>query len=638
MVEQIDANTGLAKVVRIIAAIISIIVFISIPAGFFSIAYKYESEEIYREATLGADIVSETIYSNPDLWKFNEHRLVGALKQVQSRIYVHQSIVTDENGKTIAMLPAELDHPVFSRSVELTDGEKIVGKITVAESMRPLLFDTAMAGLYSSILALAIYFALKILPLRALNRVIRHLDESQKLLREEIQAKELALVEARDMGITMRHQAQHDALTNLPNRVLLHDRLQQAILICRREKKTLALIMMDLDRFKSINDTLGHHSGDLVLQQVAKRLLYVLRVSDTVARLGGDEFAILLPSVNGHTGVVITAKKIIEAVKEPLKLENQMLHISASLGIVLFPEHGDDPAALMRCADVAMYSAKNAQTGFEIYNVEQDLENTRKIYLQNDLRGAIEGNQLILHYQPKIDLATNRVCSVEALVRWQHPTEGLVFPDDFVPIAEQNSLIKLLTREVLRMALRQLSKWKTTGLALPVAINISGVNLQDPTFSDQVVEILGEFSVSPSMIEMEITETAIMEDPMSAIKTVNKLRDIGIVISIDDFGTGYSSMAYLKKLLVAKIKVDKSFVMDMAKNANDLVIVRSTIELAHNLGLTVIAEGVESEEILEQLRSLGCDVAQGYYMSRPISADKLNEWLEKSIWGIDNDS
>lgn len=635
MTDHVNAYAGLAKVVKIVAAIIALIVFAAIPAGFISIAYEYESEELYMEASLGADVVSEIIYANPGLWQFNEHRLVGVLQQVQSRNDAHRIIITDEHGKTVASIPADLDPPVLTRNVDLTDDGKIVGRISVSESMQSLLFDTAIAGLFSALLALAIYTALKIFPLRALTRVVRSLDESRELLRAEIQAKERALLEAQDIGIAMRHQALHDSLTNLPNRILLHDRLQQAILTGRREKKILALIMMDLDQFKAINDTLGHQTGDLVLQQIATRLQHVLRSSDTVARLGGDEFAVLLTAVTAHAGAVVTANKILETIRQPLKIENHTLHVGASLGIVFSPEHGDDPATLLRCADVAMYSAKRAQTGFEIYNVEQDLQNTRKVALQNDLRAAIEENQLILHYQPKIDLATNRVCSVEALVRWQHPTEGLIFPDDFVPIAEQNGLIRPLTRSVLKMALQQSTVWQQKGLALPIAINISGINLQDPTFSDQVIETMRDYAVSPALLEMEITETALMEDPLAAIETIRKLRDIGIIVAIDDFGTGYSSMAYLKKLLVAKIKVDKSFVMDMVNNANDLVIVRSTIDLAHNLGMSVVAEGVETETALEQLRSLGCDVAQGYHMSRPISADKLGEWLEKSTWGLD---
>lgn len=629
-----DTYADLTKVVKTVAGTVALIVLIAIPSGFFLIATKYESAKLDMEASRGANVVSEIIYANPDLWKFNEHRLVGVLKQTLSRGDTHNAVITDMQGNTIAALPADIGRPTQSFSIDLTDGEKIVGKITVTHSRRPLLIDTAFSGLFSALLALAIYFVLKILPLRALTTVIERLDESQQSLRKEIQAKGMALSEAKDVGVALRHQALHDALTNLPNRTLFYDRLQQGISIARRDNKMLALIMLDLDQFKAINDTLGHRAGDIVLQQVGTWLQQMLRGSDTIARLGGDEFAILLALVHGREEAVITAQRILETILRPLVLENQTLHIGASLGIVLFPEHGEDPAALLWCADVAMYSAKRAQSGFEFYNVEHDVINARKIALQNDLRAAIEGNQLVLHYQPKIDLVTNRVCSVEALVRWQHPVNGLIFPDEFIPIAEQSGLIRRLTCTVLRMALQQATEWQMKGLALPIAINISGVDLQDSNFSEQVIKIMGEYTVSPTLIEMEITETALMADPLSAIVTIQKMRDIGIVVSIDDFGTGYSSMAYLKKLVVSRIKVDKSFVMDMITSPNDMVIVRSTIELAHNLGMSVVAEGVETEEAMEQLKLLGCDVAQGYHMSRPVPAEKLNEWLEKSRWGL----
>ena len=431
----------------------------------------------------------------------------------------------------------------------------------------------------------------------------------------------------------MRHQALHDGLTNLPNRILLHDRLKQAALIGQREKKLFGLIMMDLDQFKAINDTLGHHVGDLVLQQVATRLQQLLRGSDTVARLGGDEFAILLISVTDMSGVVTAAQKILDSLRQPLCIEEHTLHAGASLGLVLFPDHGNDPETLLRCADVAMYSAKRAQSGFSIYNVEQDSQQAKKIVLERDLREAIDMGQLVLHYQPKINLLSNRISGVEALVRWEHPKEGILYPDDFIPVAEKNGLIKPLTRAVLIMALRQSTIWHNKNIHIPIAINISGVNIQDQTFPDQVAKIMQDYPVPSSLLEMEITETALMEDPLCAIETIKKLGSLGITITIDDFGTGYSSMAYLRKLLVAKIKVDKSFVVDMVLNKNDNVIVRSTIDLAHNLGLTVVAEGVETEEVLDTLKSLGCDTAQGYHMGHPVTSDGLNKWLEESGWG-----
>lgn len=629
---------SLAKIVQVVAGAISLIAFIAIPLGYFFVAYRYESAALQVEANRSANSILEIIDANPDSWRSDKRRLVVTLILNAPVTAMHRNHIRDEHGNSIAFIPVELDWPVFSRSAVLSNGnrvagEKVIGKVEVAKSMRPLLLASGIAALFSAVLALAIYFALKILPLRALTRVVKSLDEAQELLRGEIQAKEQALLEARDIGSAMHHQAMHDGLTNLPNRILLHDRLQQAILISLREKKMLALIMMDLDQFKAINDTLGHHCGDMVLQQVATRLLQVLRGSDTVARLGGDEFAILLTAVSGRDGVIIAAQKILETVRQPINIGSRTLHIGASLGIVLFPEHGDDSTKLLRCADVAMYSAKRARTGFAIYDAEQDLQNTKLSFLKNDLQTAIEENQFLLHYQPKIDLASNRICGVEALLRWQHPTEGLIFPDDFIPISEQNGLIKPLTRMVLKMALQQLTEWQQQGLVLPIAINISAINLQDPSFPDQVLEIMRDFTVPPTLLEMEVTETALMQNPLCAIATVKKLCEIGILISIDDFGTGYSSMAYLKKLVVAKIKVDKSFVIDMIKNENDNIIVRSTIDLAHNLGLTVVAEGVETAEALERLRSLGCDTVQGYHMGRPGSIEQLSVWLEESNYG-----
>ena len=422
-------------------------------------------------------------------------------------------------------------------------GYYLISYYAEGQSTSQLQAQALIAGGIGILLAFAIYFTLKIFLLRTLTGIILGLEESRKLLREEVLAKELALLKAQDIGVAMRHQALHDGLTNLPNRILLHDRLKQAALIVQREKKLFGLIMMDLDQFKAINDTLGHHVGDLVLQQVATRLQQLLRGSDTVARLGGDEFAILLISVTDMSGVVTAAQKILDSLRQPLCIEEHTLHAGASLGLVLFPDHGNDPETLLRCADVAMYSAKRAQSGFSIYNVEQDSQQAKKIVLERDLREAIDMGQLVLHYQPKINLLSNRISGVEALVRWEHPKEGILYPDDFIPVAEKNGLIKPLTRAVLIMALRQSTIWHNKNIHIPIAINISGVNIQDQTFPDQVAKIMQDYPVPSSLLEMEITETALMEDPLCAIETIKKLGSLGITITIDDFGIGYSSMA-----------------------------------------------------------------------------------------------
>lgn len=476
-------------------------------------------------------------------------------------------------------------------------------------------------------------------------------DMSQKLhaLYEERRQAEITVlklnedlehrVEARTMELAiankeLTHQALHDALTDIPNRTLLYERLQQAIVVAKRERKTVALMMMDLDHFKEINDTMGHHTGDLVLQAVATRLRNVLRQSDTVARLGGDEFAMVLPGAGDKNSAILAAKKILNAVQIPISMEGRNLDIGASLGIVLYPDEGDEASLLLQRADVAMYAAKRGKTGYAYYNTDADRYSVDRLALKSELRHAIQNNELVLYYQPKIDFSSNCISGLEALVRWQHPRHGLMFPDDFIPLAERTNLIKPLTEWVLQEALRQSCVWHADDMPLTVAVNISAINLQDPDFIKSVADALHKTGASAEWLELEITETAIMKEPAVAIAAIAELNRMGVQLAIDDFGTGYSSMAYLKKLLVAKIKIDKSFVMDMHSNNNDAVIVRTLIGLGHSLGLSVVAEGVESTEIWNDLKTLGCDSAQGYSMSRPIPPDKLDEWLRQSHWGF----
>ncbi|MEK7303770.1 MAG: EAL domain-containing protein, partial [Pseudomonadota bacterium] len=365
---------------------------------------------------------------------------------------------------------------------------------------------------------------------------------------------------------SLQHQAMFDSLTNLPNRVLLADRLQQTALIARREKRLFGLFAMDLDRFKEINDTLGHHIGDRVLQHVAACTRSCLRESDTVARMGGDEFTILLATVSGVDGAVAVAKKILKAIGEPFVIAGRNLEIGASIGVVVFPQHGDDLDALMRQADAAMYTAKQAQSGYRVYSDDLGHGADDRMALQSELRQAIANNELVLHYQPKIDFNAAQVSGVEALVRWQHPVHGLMAPDTFIPLAEQTGLIKPLTKWVLKTALRQCEEWYRTGISLSMSINVSAISIQDPEFPGQMAKMLEDFDVPISQVELEITETAVMSEPVRAVECIRQLSALGFQIAIDDFGTGYSSMAYLKELLVAKIKIDKSFVKDMASN------------------------------------------------------------------------
>jgi diguanylate cyclase (GGDEF)-like protein len=426
-----------------------------------------------------------------------------------------------------------------------------------------------------------------------------------------------------------QHQALHDALTGLPNRTLLHDRIGQAIRQADRELVPAALLLLDLDRFKEVNDTLGHHYGDQLLVQVGDRLRGRLREVDTVARLGGDEFAVLLPRIQTAEGAVAVAGKLQAAFDEPFMLDDLALDVDISIGIALYPEHGSDPDELLQRADIAMYVAKDTHAGFVLFDPKQDQHSPRRLALLGELRRAIDHQQLVLHYQPKVDAHTGQMLGVEALVRWQHPEHGLIPPNDFIPLAERTGLIGPLTNYVLDAALRQCRDWRQTGHELAVAVNVSARSLLDLAFPDQVAGLLARWDIPARLLVVEITESTIMADPDRALEILGRLNIMGVQIAIDDFGTGYSSMAHLKTLPVHELKVDRSFVSQMTSNTSDAVIVRSTVDLGRNLGLRVVAEGVEDPQTLQELDAIGCDAIQGYYISRPVPPDDVIHWLEQ---------
>ena len=441
------------------------------------------------------------------------------------------------------------------------------------------------------------------------------------------------VTETKRQTAALQHQALHDALTELPNRSLLSDRIRQSILLAQREHHQLALLVMDLDRFKDINDTLGHQYGDQVLQHVAERMRAALRESDTIARLGGDEFAILLPNT-GLTQAKAIADKLLRTIDEPFQIAEQVLHVGGSIGITLFPQHGEDEVTLLQRADVAMYIAKREHRGAAVYDPSTDQYSLRNLALLGELRGAIERDQLLLHYQPKIDLKSGKVYGVESLVRWQHPEHGVMYPDEFVPLAEQTGLIANLTLWALKAALSICSQYHNDDMRLDVAVNLSVRNLQDPRFPNKVVQLVDEYCGDASRLRLEITETAIMADPGRTLEVLNRLNAMGIKLSIDDFGTGYSSLAHLKQMPVDELKIDKSFVTAMLEDESDAIIVRSIIDLAHNIGIKVVAEGVENQQIYDKLKEMGCDAVQGYYMCPPVTADDLLEWVRCSPWRL----
>lgn len=439
------------------------------------------------------------------------------------------------------------------------------------------------------------------------------------------------ITERKQQTQALEYLALHDPLTDLPNRTLLLDKVGQAIKDARRDGSCVALMLMDLDHFKEINDTLGHHNGDLILQQAAWRLRHALAPGHIVARLGGDEFGIMVPNANGQLAEQ-AAVALLHALEQPFTLEGQSFHIGASIGIAYFPGHGEEPLTLLRRADVAMYTAKRMRVEFSVYDSAQDQHSLRNLALMGELRTAIEQRQLTLHYQPKVNVQTGRVSGVEALVRWRHPEHGMMPPDEFIPLAEQSGLIRPLTMWVIEEALRQAREWFDDGIDLDMAVNLSARSLQDPQFLQQTQELLDANGRRAARLRLEITETAVMADAQRALEVLKRLSAMGVRLAIDDFGTGYSSLAYLKRLPVDELKIDKSFVTDMTQEENDAVIVRSTIDLAHNMGLKVVAEGVQDAETFKMLSELGCDVAQGFYFGAPMEAAELAGWLQDPEW------
>jgi len=483
-----------------------------------------------------------------------------------------------------------------------------------------------------------VYFNRSVLqPIAILTKAIKaEASETQRIMLPDIESEETQnLIEAFSMmrrqihtrQTALEHQALHDALTGLPNRNLLFDRVKQYINNVHRENGTLGLLMLDLDRFKEINDTLGHQVGDRILEQVSLRLTDTLRDTDTVARLGGDEFAMAVPLKEPEHAEIV-ANKILTSLEKPFVVEGYQLYVGGSIGVSLYPKHGDSVETLLQRADVAMYVAKRNNSGHKIYEPMQDKDSLGQLALSNDLRNAINKEELMVYYQPKLDLKTGLTRGVEALIRWNHPERGFVSPDQIIYIAEHTGLIKPLTRWVLKTAISQCSHWHKQGLYLSIAVNLSTQNLQDPGLSEVIQSALTTYNFPAEYLVLEVTESAMMVEPEHANEILSHLDAMGVWISIDDFGTGFSSLAYLKQLPVDELKIDKSFVINMQSNENDAVIVRSTIDLARNLGLKVVAEGIEDSGTWEVLSILGCDYAQGFYMSKPLPAADFEVWVK----------
>lgn len=449
-----------------------------------------------------------------------------------------------------------------------------------------------------------------------------HKDDSAALLARltDISARAERLAELERLAL-------HDALTGLPNRALFHDRVRQAIASAERSGEPFTVMLLDLDRFKQVNDTLGHQVGDLLLQAVGPRLAGALRKSDTLARLGGDEFGVLLPPPVDIERAAMSAERLVESMQEPFQIEGMNLDLGVSVGAALYAEHGTDLETLVHSADVAMYKAKREQLGFTIFNAEQAQGSARRLTLQRDLRPAIDRGEIEILLQPKVAVAGWTVTGAEALVRWRHPTEGVLRPDDFLPIAEQTGLILPLTLKVLNHCLEAQRRWRHDGQELPISLNISAKWLRDPEFPKILNLALRNWHGRPEQIMLEIPENAVMLDPSGTLEIMQGVARLGVGIALDHFGTGYSSLPLLQKLPITALKIDRTFVCDLLEERSASVIARSVVKLAHGLGLRVIASGVESERIAHHLAAIGCDEIQGFFVARPMPVDHLPEWL-----------
>ncbi|WP_343732501.1 EAL domain-containing protein [Duganella sp.] len=533
--------------------------------------------------------------------------------------------IGEDNGQTASVL--------LARSIDEATADY--------RRLESWLIGLTLGGIFAS--ALAIVFTAKRIaqPISQLAVTAKRLEEGDyKVAIDSTREDEIGQLahafDAMREGISKREQeirrlAYWDTLTNLPNRAQFVLLLNDALLEARRREEALFVLMMDLDRFKHVNDVMGHSFGDALLRQVAGRLQLLLanrrQSSAQVARLGGDEFAVLLPAANIDAAQLMAAE-ILQALETPLSLEDQTVDIGAGLGIAGFPEHADDGETLLSMAEVAMYTAKQRNDGAVVYDAAMDKGSAKSLSLLTELRSAIERNEFRLHVQPKISLQTGRVVGMEALVRWVHPERGNVFPDEFIPFAEQTGFIRVLTRWVMEKSAELCRELASKGHHLKVSVNLSTRDLLDQDLPAKFADLLARHKLTPGSFCLEITESAIMDDPVRAQNTLERLSAMGLDLSIDDFGTGYSSLAYLKRLPVNELKIDKSFVLNMEKDEGDTKIVRSTIDLGHNMGLRVVAEGIESEAVWRLLAELGCDQGQGYFMSRPIPGDQLIPWLE----------
>ena len=602
VVGGVDAT--LARLVTALAAIVAVTLAITLPVAYLLSANARMHASLEAEARLASASITQLALNNPDLWVFEDARIRGLLTLLGRSAEPEQRLVFSAGDQLIAEQGTSPTGIIMQVSAPLYDSGTIIGRVEVRRSQQPLLVNTAIVALASTSLGALAFVILRVFPLR----LLRH-----ALARSE-------------------HLATHDVLTGLPNRVLFCDRLDQSIAWSRREAASLAVLSLDLDHFKDINDTLGHAVGDRLLMEVAARLNTCLRETDTLARLGGDEFAIVQVSVRHLTDTEILAQRVVDALSATFEIGGHPVTVSTSLGITvrcgtdlaLLP---CDSGLLLQEAEVALYRAKDEGRGtYRFFEADMDVKLQERRTLECDIRDALENGQFRLHYQPQIDLRERRIVGAEALIRWLHPCRGEVAPDQFIPMTEQTGLIVRIGEWVLHEACRQAAAWP--GLAC-MAVNVSPAQFRRPGFVDLVQSALRQANLEPHRLEVEITEGVLLTETHETLAILLRLRKMGVAIAIDDFGTGYSSLAYLQKFRFDKIKIDRSFVRNLGQDPQADEIVRAVLRMSHAMGIRVNAEGVEQQEQIAILREEGCEEMQGFLFGEALSAGEFAELLAR---------
>jgi diguanylate cyclase (GGDEF)-like protein/PAS domain S-box-containing protein len=732
-----------------IAGAIALVIGLSLPLGYFALSYQHEAGQIGTESQFNARLVTGFITKHAANWRSQQNQLIGFLvdEDRTETEYPEQRRILDAQGNVIASNASSvLPSPTISKRWPVADGGNVVAYFEVRRSFRPLLAETGLIALLGLALASALFVALKTLPVRALNRALVSLRQSEQLfskafhaspdpvmicrahdgslisvneeftrltgyapsevigrtqdevmlwvdeknveqarqqlnLNQAVHNLEMTLVtksgERRDMLVSsemteindarcvltvardvteekraeqrMAYLANYDHLTGLPNRALFRDRLAGAMLRAERAERLVGLLYLDLDRFKQVNDSLGHPFGDALLKQVAERLQQCVRRTDTVAhpaasredahgttvaRVGGDEFTIVLEGIQHIDEITRIAQRILSNVSNAFDLEGHRVYVGVSIGITVFPFDDDDLDNLVRNADAALYRAKAlGRNNFQFYTDDLNANAEERLWLEMELRQALDRDQFELVYQPKLNLRTNLITGVEALLRWRSPNKGLVSPAEFIPLLEEAGLIVSVGAWVLHTACEQAATWTRAGLNLTMAVNLSARQFRDDDLTGVIRSALINSGLAASQLELEVTESLLMEDSASSQSTLASIKQMGIHISVDDFGTGYSSLAYLKRFPLDTLKIDRSFVKDMGIDPDDTAIVRAVIALARSLRLTVVAEGVETQDQLAHLREALCDQAQGYFIARPMAAAAFETWMAENYDG-----